>query len=141
MTRPTSSKLCLACGEVPCSCEARKAVAKERARMARMARSLVEHAAAVLLHCRCDACGHTWTAGTLGDCPGCGGTARLLEAPPRCLTYAASGLTCKQYGVATPCDTCSPPCPHTDLEGHPLDLTRRCRRCGSLRIAGAGGGR
>ena len=33
-----------------------------------------------LLHCLCALCGHRWTAAKLGDCPACGGTARLIEA-------------------------------------------------------------
>jgi hypothetical protein len=43
---------------------------------------------AKLLSCSCDACGHRWTAAELGDCPHCGGTARL-----RCFHPRLSGRT------------------------------------------------
>lgn len=63
-----------------------------------------------MLTCLCALCHHRWTAATLGDCPRCGGTARL--APP--------------------------PCTHARLSGRPGDVARTCLDCGALRIGGRG---
>jgi hypothetical protein len=100
VTRPLDTRRC--CGEVPCTCEARKAAARAKALAA-------AQAPRPLLHCRCDACGHRWSAAELHDCPACTGTARLLSQPP--------------------------PCRHERLTGRPGDLGRLCLDCGALRVA------
>jgi rRNA maturation endonuclease Nob1 len=71
VTRPLDTRRC--CGEVPCTCEARKAAA--RAKAASAAQGLP--AAQVIYRCRCALCGTSWTAREMGDCPGCGGLRRV----------------------------------------------------------------